>query len=125
MAQQIRDLFCTGCGKDYPDVLCTWKDYGKCITCASPLDWRPTWNGATGGLYGSPLFSDATGQYHSSQHEKEMVMAKKGYYPAGDPVGGARKDHTLKHTAISFPGQSSRTSTGERSRSRVSGTPGT
>lgn len=127
MAQQVRDLACDACGAEYPGTLCAYREYGDCTACGNPLRYVATWGGANGGLYGSAQYSDATGQWHTSQHEKEMVMAKKGYYPAGDPVGGARKDHTLKNSAFGFSG-GPKTSTGERERARsnrVSVTTGT
>jgi hypothetical protein len=65
-------------------------------------------------VYARPTYSDATGEWHSSTHEKEMTMAKDGFYPAGDKVGGARHEHRTKGTAFFYPGQTSHVSTGER-----------
>jgi hypothetical protein len=64
-------------------------------------------------VYGSPRFNEATGQFHRSTHEVEKVMADEGFYPAGDPVGGARNVHRLNGTGFSYNGQPKRTSTGE------------
>lgn len=107
----LHDLVCTQCGLIMEDVAVEGGDYGTCVACGSTRTWVPAKINTD--VYGCPTFSDATGQEHSSQHEKEMEMAKWGYYPAGDKVGGARHEHRIKGTAFCYPGQKSHVSTGE------------
>ena len=114
----IRDLRCDACNVVYDGVLCELDEYGDCEQCGQPLKHQLSWNGANGGLFGAPKYSDASGQYHSSQRDKEMFMARHGYHPAGDKVGGARKTLRVEGSAFSYPGQRSRASTAERSQTR-------
>jgi len=115
MSLQTRDLRCVLCGHVMMDVACEYAHYPPCEMCEGRLiiTWERGKPPATD-VYGCPQYSDASGKWHSSQHEKRMELAKWGFHEAGDPVGGARKDHTLKHTAISAPKLGLRTSTGER-----------
>ena len=69
-----------------------------------------TWEGGQApgtDVYGSAQYSDATGEFHTSQREKIKTMKDLGYEEAGDKVGGARKEHRLKGTGYFYPGQSS------------------
>lgn len=109
----LRDLICRDCGEVYHDVYCEYQKYGICGICNGPVESAASWNGANGGLYGSPTQSDASGQSHSSQYEKEKYMASKGFGACGDKVHGARLDLSMKKSAFSFSGQKSRVSTGE------------
>jgi hypothetical protein len=109
----FHDVRCTHCGRVTVDVGVCGGDYGRCDSCGGPRTWVPAKLNTD--VYGSAQYSDASGEYHSSTHEKEMAMAKEGFYPAGDKVGGARPDHRIKGTACVYPGQTSHVSTGERS----------
>lgn len=64
-------------------------------------------------VYGSAVYSDATGEFHTSQRDKVAKMKEWGYEEAGDPVGGARHEHKLKNTGFSFGGQDSRRTVSE------------
>lgn len=115
----LHDLICTVCERVEVDVQVSGGDYGHCDTCGGERTWRPA--GFHTDVYGSPQYSDASGQYHSSTREKAAHLADPrnneygvSFQEAGDKVGGARKDHTLKRTGFSYPSQGGRTSTGER-----------
>jgi hypothetical protein len=56
-------------------------------------------------VYGCAQLSDATGLEHTSQREKIKYMRDAGYEEAGDKVGGARIEHSLKNSTFSFGGQ--------------------
>ena len=64
-------------------------------------------------VYGSAQYSDATGEYHTSQRDKIKHMREAGYEEAGDKVGGARKEHRINGTGYSFPEQVSRRTVSE------------
>lgn len=119
MSVQTRDLRCTVCDAIVWNVATEYKRYPGCASCGGKME--VTWEGRQApatDVYGVAQFSDATGEWHTSQRDKVRVMRECGYEEAGDPVGGARPDHTLKNTAWSYPGQKSRTSTEERARCR-------
>ena len=115
MSMQTRDLRCVLCNFIMHNVPCEYAKYPPCQLCHGRLviTWEAGQAPATD-VYGSAKFSEATGEWHTSQREKAKRMAEFGYHEAGDKVGGARADHTLKHTAVSAPGLGLRTSTGER-----------
>ena len=114
MSTQTRDLQCKKCDDIRWDVSCAYGAYPCCERCGG--ETFVTWVGGQApstDVYGSAIYSDATGEYHTSQRDKIKTMKEWGYEEAGDPVGGARKDHTLKKTGFSFGGQSSRRTVAE------------
>ena len=114
MALQTRDLYCMDCGDVVWGVACAYKKYPGCANCGGEL--RVTWEGGQApstDVYGSPQYSDASGQYHSSQREKIGVMRDHGFDEAGDAVGGARYEHKLKRTTFSYCGQGNRRTVSE------------
>ena len=119
MSLQTRDLRCIACGAVMPEVPCEYLKYPPCSLCsgAMVITWERGKPPSTD-VYGSAKWNEASGQVHSSTREVEQFMADPekggGFYPAGDLVGGARADHTMKHTTISAPKLGLRTSTGER-----------
>lgn len=112
MTRTLHDIRCTRCGTERADVVIENHVYPKCQQCGGKTTWMPA--KMTTDLFATPQYSDATGQFHSSQREKERVMAEKGYWPKGDKDHGARPDLSIKRTGFSYSGQSSRQSTGER-----------
>lgn len=67
-----------------------------------------------------PRYSDAAGRSFRSTREKESYLRDPrnnpwgvSYEAAGDKVGGARTDLSIKNTGFCYPGQQRRTSTGE------------
>jgi hypothetical protein len=115
MSLQTRDLRCGRCGTVRWNVASEFRKYPPCAKCGGKthVTWEAGQPPATD-VFGCATYSDATGEYHTSQRDKIRVMKEHGYEEAGDPVGGARNDHTLKNTAISAPGLGLRRSTGER-----------
>jgi len=114
MAVQTRDLRCHDCGEIYWGVACEYRKYGNCGNCGGELEI--TWEGRQApstDVYGSPQYSDASGQLHTSQREKIKYMREWGYEEAGDKVGGARNEHRIKGTGYSFPGQKNRRTVSE------------
>lgn len=117
---QVRDKRCDGCDRVYEDVACQANENVPCPACGGPT--YTTWekgHGPSLDCFGTPQYSDASGQYHSSNWEKRKYMARQGYTEAGDTVGGARADHRLRGFAMSAPGVSRRTSTAEREIARA------
>jgi hypothetical protein len=114
MSMQTRDLHCVDCGEFVMNVACEYATYPPCGNCGGEMviDWRAGQAPSTD-VYGSPIYSDATGMYHTSQRDKVRHMREWGYDEAGDKVGGARRDHTLKRTGFSFQGQSTRKTVSE------------
>jgi len=114
MSTQIRDLRCVDCGEVVFGVACAYRRYPACANCGGKL--KITWEGGIApatDVYGRPVYSDATGECHTSQREKAKAMAEWGFHEAGDPVGGARREHKLRGTGFSFSGQSSRRTVSE------------
>ena len=109
------DLRCTGCKRKYKRVVMESGVYPKC-KCGAPTTWIPDKLNYYG--FGSQIYSDAAGRTFSSQNEKEKWMGKKKFYTKGGKVHGARPDLSFKNSAISYKGQTSHISTGERSAAR-------
>lgn len=114
MSLQIRDLQCSACHRIQWNVPCEYQKYPRCPECGGGLlvCWAGGQPPATD-VYGCAQYSDASGQWHTSQRDKIRHMKEWGYEEAGDKVGGARKDHTLKGTSFSYGGQSSRRTVAE------------
>jgi hypothetical protein len=112
MTRTLHDIRCTRCDTVHLNVVIEDHAYPPCTLCGSKTVWIPS--KVTTDLFGTPQYSDATGDFNSSQREKEKKMADLGYYPKGDKDHGARVELSIKGTGFSFPGQSSRVSTGER-----------
>lgn len=92
-----------------------------CPACEEPM--RITWERGqcpTIDLYSAPQYSDATGEWHSSQREKARAMQALGYHEAGDKEHGARNTLEIRGTGFSYRDQASHTSTSEQSRVRES-----
>lgn len=97
-------------------------DYGACpeSACRSrDRTWVP--RGFNTDVFGSPQYSDATGQWHSSTRDKIKCAAEAGFTEAGDKVHGARPE--LRMTGAVFSGGvfagMGKTSSGERERTRA------
>ena len=113
MSKQTRDLMCQKCGEVAWNVPCEYASYPPC-ECGGEMS--VTWVGGQPpgtDVYGCAVYSDATGESHTSQRDKVRVMKEWGYEEAGDPVGGARHVHSLKKSTFSFPGQGSRRTVSE------------
>jgi hypothetical protein len=115
----LHDLICKDCEAVRRDVVVINGDYPHCTICKGEMTWMPS--KVSTDLFATPQFSDATGEWHSSQSEKikrmkEIGVATTGvpYTEAGDKVHGARNDLSIKRSAFSFSGQKSRVSTEER-----------
>ena len=108
-----RLLRCSACDA-VTEQLCHYRDYPVSECCAAVQTWVPHVPKIDAH---EPVYSDATGQWHSSQRDKERVMREKGYEPAGDKTHGARPDLRIHRKGFSYPGQGARTSTAERTRS--------
>jgi len=92
-------------------------DYGRCPVCTSNhRTWIPS--KVNTDVYGAPQYSDATGQWHTSQRDKVRVMREAGYEEAGDKVHGARPEHRLTNHGFSDPQAKSHVSAGEREHAR-------
>ena len=114
MSLQTRDLRCDDCDTAMADIQCEFGAYPACPLCGGAT--KITWEGGqppSTDVYGVAQFSDATGEWHTSQRDKKRVMRECGYEECGDRVGGARPDHTLKRTSFSFAGQTSRRTVAE------------
>ena len=118
MNLQTRDLYCTDCDARVWDVACEYQRYPGCASCGGRM--AITWEGGQApatDVYGSAQYSDASGQWHTSQREKIKYMKNAGgklnnatvtgFEEAGDKVGGARNDTRFKRTGYSFAGQRS------------------
>lgn len=116
MIRTLHDLRCAECGTVTLDVVVENHVYPPCILCGGKTTWIPA--KMTTDLFGTPQYSDATGDFNSSQREKEKKMAGLGFYPKGDKDHGARVELSIKRTGFSYPGQGSRQSTAERAASR-------
>lgn len=117
MSGQIRDFRCSACDRLVLDYLSAYGDWPYCGLGHDLIQMQVTWERGQApktDVYGSPVYSDASGQWHRSTREKEKHLADWGFTPAGDPVGGARKELRIKNTGFSYPGQERRTSTGEK-----------
>lgn len=129
----MRSGGCSTCGHVVDMGYCDWSpdnDYGPCRRngCSGRLRFVP--EGFVTDVFGSAIYSDAAGCEVTSSRERDRIMRNthhvigdtgysvRGYEPAGDKVGGARADHSLKRTAFSGGGIRTRTSTGERALSR-------
>ena len=115
MSLQVRDLRCVECGNVVLDVQCKYANYPECGICKGEM--CVTWEAGRPpktDVYGSPQWNEGVGDYVRSTRDAEKKMADEGFYPAGDPVGGARSDHRIKGTGFSYSGQTSRLSTAER-----------
>jgi hypothetical protein len=108
------DLECQRCGFRETDVLVSQGRIRRCPCGGARKIVYDGWQTVHTDLFTTPQYSDAAGLTFSSQREKERHMAGLGYQVAGDRVGGARADHTLKHKAVSYAGQGCRKSTAER-----------
>ena len=103
---------CQDCDDVQEYTWCEADRYPPCESCGGTLQWVPA--GLHTDVYGCAKYSDATGQYHTSQRDKDRVMKEAGYEPCGDKVHGARPEHRIKNTGFSYRGQPSRTSARER-----------
>ncbi len=109
------DLFCEKCGIQEWNVVKCEEDY-LCEGCGRRRAiCYDRWGGMNVDLFTTPQFSDATGEWHSSQRDKERKMADLGYTGCGDKNHGGRPDLSMKNAAFSYSGQKSHISTGERS----------
>ena len=116
MTRTLHDIRCIACGHEKCDVVIENHVYPECEKCGDQMSWVPA--KMTTDLFPTPQYSDATGELHSSQREKERAMARLGFYPKGDKDHGARVDLSIKGTGFSYRGQTSRTSTAERGTER-------
>ena len=113
MSKQIRDLICASVHVQW-DVACSLDDFPACPECGGGVQvcWQGGQAPATD-VYGVEQYSDATGRMETSTRGKESYMKGKGFYPAGDRVGGALHTHRLNGTTYSYGGQSSRRTVAE------------
>jgi len=111
MTRILHDIRCIACGHERIDVVILNHEYPMCENCGDQTEWIPA--KVTTDLYSTPQYSDATGDFNSSQREKEKKMARLGYYPKGDKEHGGRVDLSIKRTGFSYSGQHSHVSTGE------------
>jgi hypothetical protein len=97
------DLECVDCGTIYVHVPVEYGDYPPCELCggATKVNWEHGQAPSTD-VFGCPTYSDATGEFHSSQREKIKSMKKSGFFEAGDKVGGARNEHRISGTSYFF-----------------------
>jgi hypothetical protein len=112
VTRTLHDIRCIACGHERYDVVIENHIYPHCENCGDETTWIPS--KVTTDLFATPQYSDATGEYHSSQREKEKAMRDLGYYPKGDKDHGARPELSIKNTGFSYAGQGSRLSTAER-----------
>jgi len=114
MSLQTRDLRCAKCEEVVWGVACEYGNYPGCAKCGGEM--AVTWEGGkppSTDVFGCEQYSDATGEYHTSQRAKRKHMRDAGYHEAGDLVGGARNVHRIEGTGFSFPGQGSRRTVSE------------
>jgi len=107
-------LHCLDCGELVYSVSVEYGHYPDCANCGGKMavNWEHG-QAPTTDVYGQLTHSDASGMEHASTREKVKHMAEWGYHEAGDPIGGARLDHTLHGRGYSFPGQTSRRTVSE------------
>lgn len=115
-------LYCDACGIVLEDVQVDLGRMPTCETCGREM--RITWEHGkppATDCYGVAQYSDAAGREFTSHRQKVAHMKDPrnnpwgvSYEEAGDKVGGARPDLSIKKTGFSYEGQRSRVSTGER-----------
>ena len=109
MSVQTRDLYCVDCGETVWGVACEYRKYPGCANCGGFL--KISWEGGQApatDVYGCSQYSDASGQWHSSQREKVKFMKTagsqinnarvSGFEEAGDKVGGAREETFIRRS---------------------------
>ncbi len=122
--RQSRDLMCEKCAAVTIAVLCRYNDYPKCKCGGEQFHTfamlRDGGKAPATDVFGSPQYSDATGQEHSSTRDRKNFMRNHvhdldgipvRYEEAGDKVGGMRIEHRLKKTGFSGGGMSGNRST--------------
>lgn len=102
---RVHDLRCRECGAVETGVWCEGEGYPAC-SCGGQRTWLPFVFKTD--VYGTPMFCEASGESHSSAHDRDRYMRQRGYEPCGDPVGGARNVLKVEGTVFSYPGQPSR-----------------
>ena len=109
----LHGLECRACGVTIEDAYVEVDALPPC-ECGKQLTiWWGHGQPPTTDVFGVPQYSDATGEVHSSQRDKVRHMKEWGFEEAGDKVGGARNDHTLKNSTFSFAGQTTRRTVAE------------
>lgn len=114
---------CPRCGAVEQDVRVDVESMPLCTQGHEATPMRVTWEHGIPpktDLH-EPRYSEAAGRSFRSTREKERWMRDPtknawgiSYEPCGDKVGGARTDLSIRNTGFSYPGNSRRTSTGER-----------
>ena len=125
----LNDFGCRRCDSELRNVVLP---SGKSpVCCDEPMTTLWDHGKAPATDLHEPVFNHATGEFHRSTREAEMVLARQARewsdktgmkyvqpIQAGDKVGGARYESAQKHRAYGYRGQVSRTSTEERRSSR-------
>lgn len=91
-----RDLHCIRCGRELFDVVTEYQNYPDCPKCGGHMVYTPTrfFTDVAGSEQVSRVLEDGSGRpltWHSTR-EREAKMRAMGYEPAGDKVGGARRE---------------------------------
>ena len=109
------DWRCDPCDTAVLAVASHRDDPQQCSGCGGLM--HISWEGGVAprtDVFGSAKRFDCVDGEFTSSRQLQATMRKLGYEHAGDPVGGVRKDHRIKHTSYSYAGQSNRRSTAER-----------
>lgn len=127
MGGVLNDFGCKRCGREERNRVLPSGEAPVCCGTSMVTLWDHGRAPATD--IHEPQFNHATGQYHRSTREAEMVLAKqarawsdrtgmKFMAPkvAGDKHHGARYESRPSNAGFSYGGQASRRSTGERER---------
>lgn len=113
MSGVSHDLYCSFCKRQKWEVIRCKADW-ICNVCGNPkVECYDRWGTVNTDLFATPQFSNATGEWHSSQRDKERKMADLGYYGCGDKNHGSRPDLSMRNSAWSYSRQHSHISTGE------------
>jgi hypothetical protein len=111
----FEDLYCHRCESRELAVTFKEEDWPEC--CGAQMKIAVVTPRRTD-CYSAPRYSEAGGKFYSSRREQVADMKAAGFEEAGDKVGGARTELSIKESSFSYPGKVSRMSTAERSRER-------
>lgn len=105
----LHDVQCLACGTIEPNVMVRGRDYGPCQACGGERTWLPfvVHTDVCGSEQIAPMLRDEMGQVltYTSTRERDQKMARLGFSPAGDKVGGARNEDRYKQSHFSYAGQ--------------------
>ena len=93
----LHDLYCPVCGEHHRDRAVR---PGALPRCAKGHPLRIDWSHGRAPRVDAheERYCESVDVIYSSRRELERKAAARGWYPAGDPVGGARKELRIRGT---------------------------